>query len=176
MIADFIYRGAWKSVRPLMRIASILAVGIISQGCLSAVGRYDPYEIPTVTYCDLVGNPKLYNNKHVRLRAVFSQSFEVCFLGDVVCDPAKTPKIKDVSHLGEIWMELNPYIVTKADTDDTRKELMEYSGLMDLTAVGAFSVATPPHSYGHMGACRFQFTLEHVEKMSTIEKMPYGVR
>jgi hypothetical protein len=158
----------------LIRGATILFIAVMSQACLPAESYHeepaksDSHDIPTVTYCDLVGHQDLYNNKRVRIRAVFSYGWEISYLGDVVCDPAKTPMIKDGKR-GVIWVDLEPYS-GKGDPDGTSKKLQEY-GVKDLTAVGTFSTGMP--GYGHMGTGRVHFTIEHVERMAWIDKTRY---
>jgi hypothetical protein len=164
-----------KLIRGLMPGATVLAICMTFQSCVRAGGmpegpaNPDSPTIPTVTYCDLVRHPELYNQKKVRLRAVFTYGFERSFLGDVACDPSKPPKVEDASGGGEIWMDLGPYFVAKPDSEETWKKLGEY-GLKDLTAIGIFQVATPPERYGHLGSCRFQFVMEHVEHITWIRQ------
>jgi hypothetical protein len=112
----------------------------------------------SVTFCDLVSSPELYNNKMVRTQAIAVATFELSFLYDPQCNR------------GEPWIDLQ---------FDNQQTLEKVGPLLDVskgrhvprrakvTLVGHFQ-GPSEEGYGHLSRFRFHFRAMAVEKAEAV--------
>src|SRR5215813_14938865 len=66
----------------------------------------DTSGIPTITYCQLISNPKLYDEKVIRLHAYYRAGFESSYLYGVDCDKDKSPAEQELGQ-AETWLDFD---------------------------------------------------------------------
>ena len=126
-------------------------------------------DIPTITFCDLIQNPDLYDGKEVRFRAKYLASFEVAAFGDPSCTTKENrtwaefdgTSIK-ASSKPEIYGKVEEQILCgRCGTDkDWRETEMLVTGIFHARGIG----------YGHLGEYRFMVTVNNVEEIRETEK------
>jgi hypothetical protein len=128
-------------------------------------------KIPTVTYCDLIRQPVLYDRKVVRVRAVYYTAFEKMYLYDERCEPDQPPAAPEKVP-AEIWAETDKSFVHAGNSDEAKlnRELDGF-GRKDATLIGIFS-STPenpeaPNRFGHLNCCQYLFQILRVEKVTS---------
>ncbi len=113
--------------------------------------------IPTVSYCELIGNPKLYDQKEVRIKAAYREGYE---WSEIYC-----PDCFKIEH--RTWVEFSddyksctkPKIVKMLDGSDKT---------FGIVVVGKFYGSGDRH--GHMNAYRFKFVVKCVEEAKVLLK------
>jgi hypothetical protein len=115
-------------------------------------------EGPTVAFCDLVSNPKLYDKKMVRMQAIAVGTSELQFLYDPECNGK------------EAWIDL------EFDSQETLEKvwpLLDFSlgrhapRRAKVTVVGQFD-GPNKEGYGHLNSFRFHFRVMAVEKAEAV--------
>ena len=144
-------------------IAGMMLVAIFGcavQGSQGTTGADD--QIPTVTYCELMKNPKRYHDKVVRVNALFTRDFEVSALHDEEdCTKGKP----DYATLSSTWVGYDKTFVMEGDSDEAKKN-QEISGFGTwwIRAVGRFRRAEGDQRFGHLMCCKYSFALMKIEK------------
>ncbi len=120
-------------------------------------------KIPTVSFCDLVAQPKLYANKVVRVRASYFANFESNMLYDLVCN----------SKENHIWFMLDcgSDESCKAMRDTLNKNLEgdPFSGMrVELVIVGRLKRPKSGHRYGVQDGFRLAFAVMRIEQAISI--------
>lgn len=137
-------------------------IGIVAAGLLAFAvtmvpmrSRHDD-KYTTVAYCDLVRNPERYDQKLVRVSAVYRYGYEWSELYCLECaTEAKT------------WIDFDESFSSSTKAS-IRKKLGDngFKGRTVLvTMVGKFDAGG---GYGHMGAYRFRLLVSQVEKADVI--------
>lgn len=108
--------------------------------------------VPTVAYCDLIRNPKLYCDKLIRIRVLYRYGYE---WSQFYCPECLSE--------GETWVDFE-----KSFKSCTRSEVSRRIGdngfkgrTVELLVVGKFYGSDV--GYGHMNAYRFKFVVSCVE-------------
>lgn len=116
-------------------------------------------DTPTVALCELVHNPKQFDNKTVRTQAIFFVDSESQALYDPACDNKDTA----------MWAE---YDVSYTFSDEEVKRKLSNllcqtkpcpSGEAHVTIVGRFEDSNG-NGYGHLNGYRFRFVIMRVEQ------------
>lgn len=122
--------------------------------------------VATVTYCQLLKDPKRFHNKVVRVNAVFERGFERSSLSDEEdCSKGKPASASQ----SDTWVSHDKSFVIDGDSDEAKKNRnVSGFGKWFITAVGRFRRAEDPQRFGHLGCCKYEFALIRIE---TSEKL-----
>ena len=138
-----------------MRIFLVLVFSVLTAMTICAVQSTDPGRIavPKVTYCELIKHPDRYHNQVVQVEGVFQRDFEQSFLSDKTICEGSTPS--------QTWVGYDKSFVMDGDSEEaqTNSKIATGFGKWSLTAIGRFRRAEGSERFGHLGCCRFQFTL-----------------
>lgn len=117
--------------------------------------------VATVTYCQLIKNPKRFHDKVVRVNAVLEKGFEKSSLFDEdVCSKGK-PALAAQS---DTWVSYDKTFVMEGDSDEAkRNKNVSGFGKWFITAVGRFRRGEGPQRFGHLGCCKYDFALIRIE-------------
>ena len=114
-------------------------------------------DVPTVAYCDLIRNPKRYDDKLIRIRAIYRYGYE---WSQFYCPGCLSE--------GETWVDFEKSfkscarsVVSKRIGDNGFK-----GRTVELLVVGKFYGSDV--GYGHMNAYRFKFVVRCVEEAKII--------
>lgn len=143
-------------------VAGMMLVGIYSCAVQGSQGTVADDPVATVTYCELMENPKRYHDKVVRVNALFSRNFEVSSLHDEEdCTKGKP----DYTSQSSTWVGYDKTFALEGDSDEAKKN-QEVSGFGTwwITAVGRFRRAEGDQRFGHLACCKYSFALMKIEK------------
>ena len=150
---------------PLIIVLLLSGLPILAQNNKSP----ESLNIPTITFCDLIQNPDLYDGKEVRFRAKYLANFEVAAFGDPNCTTKENrtwaefdgTSIK-ASSKPEIYQKVEEQILCGRCGGDNywRETEMLVTGIFHGSDIG----------YGRLGEYRFMVTVKHVEEISETEK------
>ena len=107
-------------------------IGILFAGALPPTSQNinsspSSADIPTVAYCELVRNSASYNDKDVRVRAIFSSDFEKSVIAAPDCSLATT------------WLHIPPSYKSCATRKVQEKlDAVEWGRGVDMVIVGRF--------------------------------------
>ncbi len=161
----------------------------IIASCLTLVAQIQKTkdEVPTVSFCELVDKPTLYDEKHVRVEAFYTSDFEAAFMYDETCgEPIKRAWVSfdsDIEKLTEreIWKDYEKYVSdnqavqpqTKADCKLHRYKFTWtglFKGVKPTFKVGNRIVS---QGFGHMNSYAYKFTAQKIEKViEVVESVP----
>jgi len=131
-------------------IAIFVVLLLIVCAVTAAGGQPETY----VSFCDLVKNPRLYNEKEVTVRATYKYGFEWQFLYCLTCLDS-----------GKVWLEI------PSDLDDASVKALNRapkgSGTINITVQGVFMSGG---SYGHLNCCPYKFVAHRVSNVSVVIK------
>lgn len=159
-----------------MKISSliiVLALGLVPVSAQSNKSS-ESTDIPTITFCELVQNPAVYDGREVRFRAKYLASFEVAAFGDPNCTTKENRTWAEFDGISikaaarpEIFQKLEKQILCGKCGED--KEWRETEMLV--TAV--FNAEDTGH--GFLGEYRFMVTVKNIEEISETAKteMPW---
>ena len=113
--------------------------------------------VPTVAFCDLIHNPKLYDKKIVRITAIYRYGYEWSQLYCLDCIDA-----------GATWVELDDSFATNTNSKLANKigENGFRGRTVRVVAVGEFYGSGG--GYGHMGSYRYKFRISRLEQATII--------
>ncbi|MBD0373000.1 MAG: hypothetical protein ICV60_19310 [Pyrinomonadaceae bacterium] len=126
-------------------------------------------DIPTITFCDLIQNPDLYDGKEVRFRVKYLANSEVGAFGDPNCSSKENrtwaefdgASIKANSE-PEIYQKVVERILCgKCAADDHWRET-------EMLVTGIFNGSDIGH--GRLGEYRFVITIKKIEEIRETEK------
>ena len=143
-------------------VAGMMLVGIYGCAVQGSPGTAADDPVATVTYCELMKNPKRYHDKVVRVNALFSRNFEVSSLHDEEdCTKGKP----DYTSQSSTWVGYDKTFAMEGDSDEAKKN-QEVSGFGTwwITAVGRFRRAEGDQRFGHLACCKYSFALMKIEK------------
>jgi hypothetical protein len=163
-----------------IQLTRILLAAVASVSCSSsAVPNRPPLppvvaalvdSAPTVSFCELVKHPELYQQKVIRIQAILHGDRENQMLYDSDC-----PDEDSFS-----WVVFDP---AYANTDESikiglaealRPKPPNMEGKARVTAVGRFE-GPNSNGFGHLNGYRFQFSIMRIEQaneMATIVERP----
>ena len=111
---------------------------------------------PTISYCELLREPSLYQGKLVRVAATWHYGFEWSYLYHREC----------MSRGNKAWVEFVDEDESCPQTKKLSKRLKDdFDNKADVVAVGTLAVG---RGYGHMGAYQYQFTIKCLEKAKQV--------
>ena len=118
--------------------------------------------LATVTYCELMKNPKRYHDKVVRVNAVFGRDFEQSSLSaEEDCSKGK----QDPASQSATWVSYYKTYVIDGDSEEAKNNRnVSGFGTWRITAVGKFRRAEGDQRFGHLGCCKYDFALIRIEK------------
>ncbi len=143
-------------------VAGMMLVGIYGCAVQGSQGTVSDDPVATVTYCELMKNPKRYHDKVVRVNALFSRNFEVSSLHDEEdCTKGKP----DYRSQSSTWVGHDKTFAMEGDSDEAKKN-QDVSGFGTwwITAVGRFRRAEGDQRFGHLACCKYSFALMKIEK------------
>ena len=144
------------SVAGMMQVAIF---GCAVQGSQST-GADDP--VATVTYCELMKNPKRYHDKVVRVNALYGRDFEQSSLfSEEDCSKGKP----DHASLSATWVSYYKTFIDDGDSEEAQNNRkVSGFGTWSITAVGKFRRAEGDQRFGHLLCCKYEFALIRIEK------------
>ena len=132
--------------------------GCVVHGSQEAVVD-DP--VATVTYCELLKDPKRFDNKVVRVIAVYEQGFEKSSL----FDEEGCSRGKPAAGQSDTWVSIDKSFVMDGDSEEAKNNRnVSGFGKWSITAVGRFRRGDGPQRFGHLGCCKYDFALMRIEK------------
>ena len=122
--------------------------------------------VATVTYCELLKNPKRFHNKVVRVKAVFERGFEKSSL----FDEEDCSRGKPGYGQSDTWVSHDKSFVMDGDSEEAKNN-QDVSGFGRwwITAVGRFRRGEGPQRFGHLGCCKYDFALIRIEKSEKLQ-------
>lgn len=126
-------------------------------------------DITTITFCDLIQNPDLYDGKEVRFRARYIANSEVAAFGDPNCSSKENRTWAEFDGVSikatskpQIYQKVEEQILCgKCGADNHWRET-------ELLVTGIFNGSDTGH--GRLGQYRFMVTIKNVEEISETEK------
>ena len=116
--------------------------------------------VATVTYCQLLKDPKRFHDKVVRINAVFEQGFEKSSLSD----DENCSRGKPGYSQSDTWVSLDKSFVNDGDSEEAKNnKKVSGFGKWWITAVGRFRRGEGPQRFGHLGCCKYDFALIRIE-------------
>ena len=148
----------------IFQIALFVALSIVATCVCSEQGaKADDQDVPKVTYCELIKNPRKFDDKVVEVTAIYGNGFEKSYLYD-----------KDLCNKGmdqpQTWAAYDKAFVMDGDSEEAKtNSAISGFGVWEVTAIGRFKRAWEPGRYGHMACCLYQFNFMKIvrsEKLS----------
>ena len=126
-------------------------------------------DIPTITFCDLIQNPDLYDGKELRFRAKYLANSEVGAFGDPYCSSKENRTWAEFDGVSikanskpEIYQEVEERILCgKCGAENHWRET-------EMLVTGIFTGSDIGH--GRLGEYRFMVAVKRVEEISETEK------
>jgi hypothetical protein len=118
--------------------------------------------VATVTYCELMKDPKRYHDKVVRVNALFGRDFEQSSLfSEEDCSKGKP----DYASQSATWVSYYKTYVIDGDSEEAKNNRnVSGFGTWSITAVGKFRRAEGDQRFGHLLCCKYDFALIRIEK------------
>lgn len=141
-------------------IAGVMLAAIYGGPVQGSQGTTVDDPVATVTYCELLKNPKRYHDKVVRVNALFGRDFEQSSLfSEEDCSKGKSDP------QSATWVSYYKTFVIDGDSEEAKNN-REVSGFgtWSITAVGKFRRAEGSQRFGHLGCCKYDFALIRIEK------------
>ena len=118
----------------------------------------DQGEVVTARFCDLVTRPNDFDDKMVRVQAVFESTWEWARLYDATCR----------NRNNYVWPRFQCNTIEACETFSRRieKDMVgnPFRGQrVGITAVGRFRAAKPGQRFGVQGGLKFQFEIVEIE-------------
>src|SRR5690349_15540058 len=128
----------------MVKLAAIVCLLMLGSAILSRPSNADrsDQEIATVALCDLLSNPKLYEQKEVRVKAIYRVGYEWQELYCMDCWGTEN----------RVWLDFGDDFES-CTKKDVRRKLESTEGTYSVTLIGKLSGSQG--GYGHMGAYRF---------------------
>ena len=143
----------------LAGVMLIVICGFAARGSQDANQNGDE-PVATVTYCQLLKDPKRFHNKVVRVNAVFERGFEKSSLSD----EGDCSKGKSGSAQSDTWVSQDKAFVVDGDSEEAKNnQRVSGFGKWWITAVGRFRRGEGPQRFGHLGCCKYDFALIKIE-------------
>ena len=136
-------------------VAVVMLVAIYGCTVEGSQGTAADDPVATVTYCELMKDPKRYHDKVVRVNAVYGRDFEQSFLSDQ----------EDCSKESATWVSYYKTFVIDGDSEEAKNNRnVSGFGKWLITAVGKFRRAEGDQRFGHLACCKYDFALIRIEK------------
>ena len=153
-----------RIIRASILVSVAVVMLVATYGCpvrgSQATAADDP--VATVTYCELMKDPKRYHDKVVRVNALYGRDFEQSSLfSEEGCSKGKP----DYASLSATWVSYYKTYVIDGDSEEAKNNRnVSGFGTWSITAVGKFRRAEDPNRFGHLGCCKYDFALMKIEK------------
>lgn len=146
-----------KHLFALISLAFFIMPSVLQKNDTSKPSRCDAGEVTTVNYCDLIRSPELYDQKLVRVQAVYRYGYE---WAELYCPDCLTE--------GRTWVDFDESFET-CTKPEVAKNISDngFKGrTVNVVIVGKFYGLGG--GYGHMNAYQFKFLVSCVEKARII--------
>ena len=153
----------------IVGLAGVMLVAICGcavRGSQDTVNQNGDEPVATVTYCQLLKDPKRFHNKVVRVNAIFERGFERSSLFDEAeCSKGKPAHASQ----SDTWVSYDKTFVMEGDSEEAKNN-QDVSGFGKwfITAVGRFRRGEDPQRFGHLGCCKYDFALIRIESSEKI--------
>src|ERR1041384_890226 len=142
-------------------LVMIVIYGCSVRGSQETANQNTDEPVATVTYCQLLKDPKRFHNKVVRVNAVFGRGFEKSSLSD----EGDCSRGKSGSAQSDTWVSQDKAFVVDGDSEEAKNnQKVSGFGKWWITAVGRFRRGEGPQRFGHLGCCKYEFALIKIEK------------
>ena len=143
-------------------VAGVMLAAIYGSTVQGSQGTAADEPVVTVTFCELMKNPKLYHDKVVRVNALFGRDFEQSSLfSEEDCSKGKP----DYASLSATWVSYYKTYVIDGDSEEAKNNRnVSGFGTWSITAVGKFRRAEGDQRFGHLLCCKYDFALIRIEK------------
>jgi len=165
-----------------MRFIFLLPVGLVLL-CSDVCGQFPPLklepqeierlaksEIPTIPYCELLRNPKLFDQKLIRIRGIYALTGgEYSNLYDPSCLNSPTPEEK-VRFETETWVWFDEAYETQTNPGIAKifAQLRDFYGWADVIVVAKFFGSEKHGRYGHLSSARFMLDVVRIEHVQPV--------
>lgn len=113
--------------------------------------------IPTVEYCDLIRHAEDYDQKQIRIKAVYRVGYE---WSEIYCPDCFNQKERT-------WVEFDDDFESCTNSA-IAKQVKDGERTLSVTIVGVFHSSS--RNYGHMGSYRFEFVVKCIESAKLLLK------
>ena len=143
-------------------VAGVMLAAIYGCTVHGSQGSAADDPVATVTFCELMKNPKHYHDKVVRVNALFGRDFEQSSLfSEEDCSKGKP----DYASLSATWVSYYKTFVIDGDSEEAKNNRnVSGFGTWSITAVGKFRRAEGDQRFGHLLCCKYDFALIRIEK------------
>lgn len=144
-------------------VAGMMLVAIYGCAAQGSQGTAADDPVATVTYCELMKNPKRYHDKVVRVNALYSRDFEQSSLSDEEgCSKGEPDNYASQS---STWVSYYKTFVIDGESEEAKNNrAVSGFGTWSITAVGKFRRAEGSQRFGHLGCCKYDFALMKIER------------
>jgi hypothetical protein len=143
----------------------------------------NPDQIPTVSFCDLAEDATKYDQKIVRIKAIYMAGFEVSILFDPACKEKRAWTEFDFACKDLKDRKVCEQFETLTDTGFRTTPyggILYVDGQVEVTFVGRFTGVKPSQQignrtfsfgFGHLNAFDYQFNVQQIESVK-----PYSAK
>jgi len=142
-------------------VAGVMLVAIYGCAVRGSQGTAVDDPVATVTYCELMKDPKRYHDKVVRVNALFGREFEQSSLfAEEDCSKGKPGSASQ----SDTWVSYYKTFVFEGDSEEAKNNrAVSGFGTWSITAVGKFRRAEGDQRFGHLACCKYDFALIRIE-------------
>ena len=143
-------------------VAGVMLVAIYGCTVQGSQGTTADEPVATVTYCELMKDPKRYDDKVIRVKGILGRNFEVSSLsGEEDCSKGNPDYLTQTA----TWVSYYKTYVEDGDSEEAKNNRnVSGFGRWSITAVGKFRVGEGPERFGHLACCKYDFALIRIEK------------
>lgn len=141
-------------------VAGVMLVAIYGCAVRGSQEKAADDPVATVTYCQLLKDPKRFHDKVVRVNAVLERGFEKSSLSDDEgCSKARPGYAQS-----DTWVSYDKTFAMDGDSEEAKNNRnVSGFGKWWITAIGRFRRAEGPQRFGHLGCCKYDFALIKIE-------------
>jgi len=143
-------------------VVGVMLAAIYGYTVQGSQGADTDAPVATVTFCELMKDPKRYDDKVIRVKGVLGKNFEVSSLsGEEDCSKGNP----DYLSQSATWVSYYKTYVEDGDSEEAKNNRsVSGFGTWSITAVGKFRRAEGDQRFGHLLCCKYDFALIRIEK------------